>query len=97
MGGNKETELGEHELGPFAGDETKISAAVAASSAFPPAYPLLQLNQEFLSDKVDCVTVTDGGKPFVVDPNSTTSGAIVLKVLIGILMEQVSPARLCIE
>lgn len=61
-GGGLETELGEHELGQADASDIKISTAVAASSAFPPAYPPLQLGQDaFPSDQVDYVTLTDGG------------------------------------
>lgn len=116
-GGNIGTEMGEHELGQCAADNMKISTAVAASSAFPPVFPPLQLGQDqFPNNKVDYVTlsdggvydnlgvnplmrverndlqyalVSDGGKPFAIDPSPTESGTIVLKESIGILMEQV--------
>jgi NTE family protein len=116
-GGGGKTELGEHELGQAGASKIKISQAVAASSAFPPVFPPLQLkNNKFPSDQVDYVTLTDGGvydnlgvnpllrlqrndlqyalvsdggKPFAIDPEPTESGTIVLKEAIGILMEQV--------
>ena len=121
-GGGGKTELGEHELGQANADNFKISYAVAASSAFPPVFPPLQLkHDQFPSDQVDYVTLTDGGvydnlgvnpllrlkrnklqyaiisdggKPFVTDPDPTESGSIVLKESIGILMEQVRGLQL---
>lgn len=61
-GGNGATELGEHELGQADGSKIRISAAVAASSAFPPVFPPLRLEEgDFPSDQVDYVTLTDGG------------------------------------
>ena len=61
-GGNGKTELGEHELGQSSASKIKISDAVAASSAFPPVFPPFQLDRgEFPSEKVDYITLTDGG------------------------------------
>jgi len=61
-GGGKDEEMGEHELGQSDASTVKISEAVAASSAFPPVFPPLQLGQDrFQSDLVDYVTLTDGG------------------------------------
>jgi len=116
-GGGGETELGEHELGQASAANFRISEAVAASSAFPPVFPPLQVEKDrFPSDVVNYVTLTDGGvydnlgvnpmlrldrndlqyaivsdggKPFAVNPEPTEQGTIVLKEAIGILMEQV--------
>ena len=61
-GGKGKTELGEHELGQTNASKIKISSAVAASSAFPPVFPPLQLKKDqFPSEQVDYVTLTDGG------------------------------------
>ena len=61
-GGNDVIEIFDHELGQAPADNISISTAVAASSAFPPAYPPLHLGQDqFPNDKVQYVTLTDGG------------------------------------
>jgi NTE family protein len=61
-GGNEKTELGEWELGQESAANLRISKAVAASSAFPPVFPPLRLDQdEYASDEVEYVTLTDGG------------------------------------
>jgi NTE family protein len=116
-GGGGDAELGEHELGQFDASNIRLSAAVAASSAFPPIFPPLMLDrQQYPNQEVEFVTLTDGGvydnlgvnpllrmernnlhyalvsdggKPFSIDPNPTESGTIVLKESIGIMMEQI--------
>lgn len=61
-GENKDSELGEHELGQVKAPTFKIADAVAASSAFPPVYPPLKLEDDlFPSHDVDFVALTDGG------------------------------------
>ncbi len=61
-GGDGEAEMGEWELGQQTADDTRISRAVAASSAFPPVFPPLRLDQDdFDSGEVEYVTLTDGG------------------------------------
>jgi len=61
-GGAGESELGEWELGCKPAGKFPISKAVAASSAFPPVFPPLRLDQdEFECGDVDYVTLTDGG------------------------------------
>jgi len=61
-GGGKPEEMGEHELGQTAASSQKISAAVAASSAFPPVFPPARLNEgDFPNLETEYVTLTDGG------------------------------------
>lgn len=61
-GGNDKSELGEWELGDKPAGNFPIAKAVAASSAFPPVFPPLRLDQkEFDFSDVDYVTLTDGG------------------------------------
>lgn len=51
-GGGDATEMGDHELSFQKADDFDISTAVAASSAFPPAYPPLQLRQDKFTIKM---------------------------------------------
>lgn len=61
-GGGGECELGEHELGVFPAVNFRLKDAVAASSAFPPVFPPLRIEQDHYPAKaVDYVTLTDGG------------------------------------
>lgn len=61
-GGNKDSEIGEWELGVQPAGSFMVSDAVAASSAFPPVFPPLRLDQDkYPNDAVDYVTLTDGG------------------------------------
>jgi NTE family protein len=61
-GGNGPSEMGDHELGVKGAANFKISKAVSASSAFPPVFPPLKLeNSEYPTEEVDYVTLTDGG------------------------------------
>ncbi len=62
-GGGKPEEMGEHELGVVPAPEFKISRAVAASSAFPPVFPPLRLDQAQYNagSEVEYVSLADGG------------------------------------
>ncbi|MGH0031938.1 MAG: patatin-like phospholipase family protein [Myxococcota bacterium] len=61
-GGGKPAELGEWELGVHPGDRFRLARAVAASSAFPPVYPPLELGRDvYPGAGVEYVTLTDGG------------------------------------
>jgi NTE family protein len=62
-GGGKPPEMGEHELGVVAAPTTPVGRAVAASSAFPPVFPPLRLDQSEYGPavEVEYVTLTDGG------------------------------------
>jgi NTE family protein len=61
-GGDKPAEMGEHELGTADATGFSLARAVAASSAFPPVFPPLRLDQkEFPTADVDYVTLCDGG------------------------------------
>ncbi len=61
-GGNDLVEMGEWELGTSSAEQFKISKAVAASSAFPPVFPPLRIDQkDYPVAGVDYVTLTDGG------------------------------------
>ncbi|MFH2057693.1 MAG: patatin-like phospholipase family protein [Pseudomonadota bacterium] len=61
-GGNKETEMGEWELGVVPAKQFPISKAVAASSAFPPVFPPLRLDHDiYPSNEVEYITLADGG------------------------------------
>jgi NTE family protein len=55
-------EMGEWELGACPAPDFKLSRAVAASSAFPPVFPPLRLDhEEYPAERVDYVSLTDGG------------------------------------
>ncbi|MCU7924472.1 MAG: patatin-like phospholipase family protein [Candidatus Thiodiazotropha sp. (ex Dulcina madagascariensis)] len=61
-GGGLPSEIGEHEMGTTEAPDFPLAKAVAASSAFPPVFPPLRIDQDiFPSDAVDFVTLTDGG------------------------------------
>jgi NTE family protein len=61
-GENKDTEMGEWEMGTTKVEGFRISRAVAASSAFPPVFPPLRLDpDEYPSGDADFVCLTDGG------------------------------------
>lgn len=62
-GGGKKAEMGEHELGVIDAPSFSIARAVAASSAFPPVFPPLKLNQHDYPPAAVCdyVTLSDGG------------------------------------
>ncbi len=62
-GGGLPEEMGEHELGAVVAGEFPISRAVAASSAFPPVFPPLRLDESDYppATAVEYVTLTDGG------------------------------------
>jgi len=61
-GENKDSEMGEHELGVKPAPEFTVARAVAASSAFPPVFPPMKIDRsEYDVEGVDYVTLTDGG------------------------------------
>lgn len=61
-GGGGPAEMGEWELGAVDATDFRLSRAVAASSAFPPVFPPLRLDQdEYPATGVDYVTLSDGG------------------------------------
>lgn len=62
-GGQGKEEMGEHELGFVPASDFRISRAVAASSAFPPVFPPLRLDQNIYphNGSVEYVTLSDGG------------------------------------
>lgn len=62
-GGGTKEEMGEHELGVVDAPSFRIARAVAASSAFPPVFPPLCLDDtEYRhASAVEYVTLTDGG------------------------------------
>ena len=62
-GGGGAEEMGEYQLGFVPASNFPISRAVAASSAFPPVFPPLRLDQSVYSHagNVEYVTLTDGG------------------------------------
>jgi NTE family protein len=116
-GGGHPTEMGDYELGIVGADNFPLSKAVAASSAFPPVFPPLRLDEHDYkhAEKVGYVTLADGGvydnmgvnpllrdrnaldyliisdagKPFDIKTDPTTSGALVLKEGLDIMMEQI--------
>lgn len=61
-GGGKPEEMGEHELGQHSASDQKISTAVAASSAFPPVFPPMRVNEaDFPNQETEYLSLTDGG------------------------------------
>ena len=61
-GGGSPSEMGGHEIGMAGAESFAVSRAVAASSAFPPVFPPLQIDgDQFPGQEVDYVTLTDGG------------------------------------
>lgn len=61
-GGGGATEMGEWELGFHPADGFRLSRAVASSSAFPPVFPPMRLdNSEYPAGATDFVCLTDGG------------------------------------
>lgn len=61
-GENKPTVMGEWELDTVPADRFPLSLSVAASSAFPPVFPPLYVdNKTYPSRIVEYVTLTDGG------------------------------------
>jgi NTE family protein len=150
-GRDSQEEMGEWKLGKAPASNFLISRAVAASSAFPPVYPPLRLDQNeygrsvrrrdvkdeeqpvhypvvdseryafsdalpdqtseqpyvsltdggvydnlgvqpLLSCKnppLDYLIVSDGGRPFEIDPQPTESGLGALKDSLGIMMDQI--------
>lgn len=61
-GGNLPAEMGEWELGTIESPDFRLSRAVAASSAFPPVFPPLRVDQgEYPAAGVEYVTLSDGG------------------------------------
>lgn len=61
-GGNKQSEMGEHELGVVTAGTFPICKAVAASSAFPPVFPPLRLDPDtYINSNAEYITLTDGG------------------------------------
>jgi NTE family protein len=62
-GGGRPAEMGEHELGTCEAPDFPVSAAVAASSAFPPVFAPLRLDSNTYTHATDVeyVTLTDGG------------------------------------
>lgn len=61
-GGGGPAEMGEWELGTVSATDFRISRAVGASSAFPPVFPPLRVDQsEFPRAGVEYLTLTDGG------------------------------------
>jgi len=61
-GGGGKAEMGEWELGFVAAEKYPIARAVSASSAFPPVFPPLRLDQDvYPAASMDYITVTDGG------------------------------------
>jgi NTE family protein len=61
-GGSGPAEMGEWELGTCPARDFRLSRAVAASSAFPPVFPPLRIDQEeYPAACVEYVSLTDGG------------------------------------
>ena len=61
-GGGKPTEMGEWEMGFHPAEHFRLGRAVAASSAFPPVFPPLRLDQDaFPAHGADFICLTDGG------------------------------------
>ncbi|MHB1374635.1 MAG: patatin-like phospholipase family protein [Thauera sp.] len=61
-GGGLPAEMGEWQLGAAPAHDFRLSRAVAASSAFPPVFPPLRVDQsEYPAAGVDYVTLSDGG------------------------------------
>jgi len=61
-GENKESEMGEHELGVKPAPDFPLARAVAASSAFPPVFPPMKIDRSIYNvDGIEFVTLTDGG------------------------------------
>jgi NTE family protein len=61
-GGKLPAEMGEWQLGAAPAHDFRLSRAVAASSAFPPVFPPLRVDQsEYPAAGVDYVTLSDGG------------------------------------
>ena len=61
-GGGSPAEMGEWELGTCPAHEFRLSRAVAASSAFPPVFPPLRVDQaEYPAADVEYVCLTGGG------------------------------------
>lgn len=61
-GENKKSEMGEWELHFVPAEDIRVSKAVAASSAFPPVFPPLLLDQDtYAAAQTEYVTLSDGG------------------------------------
>ena len=61
-GGGGAPEMGEWQLGTVAAPDFRVSRAVAASSAFPPVFPPLRVDQaDYPAAGVEYVSLTDGG------------------------------------
>ncbi|WP_377703040.1 patatin-like phospholipase family protein [Pseudoduganella sp. UC29_71] len=62
-GGKGKSELGDYELGFVEAANFPIARAVAASSAFPPVFPPLRLDEKVYKHAAQCdyVTLSDGG------------------------------------
>lgn len=61
-GGGGPAEMGEWQLGTAPAHDFRLSRAVAASSAFPPVFPPLRIDQsEYPAAEVEYVCLSDGG------------------------------------